>query len=119
MTKTINTQLEDDIPYSDLPRWVHYREITSAFAYWAIRLIHGDQPCFPSQLEGVIGFLTAMIRPRFDSMGLARLPASDIDALIRNALEPEEMFQAWGEHIRIDVLIRYTCRSVESDIHLS
>ncbi len=100
------------------PRPTHYREITGGLAYWAVRQIDGDKPYFPPKLEGVVGFLSAMIRPRFDQHGWAELSLAAISQMLHEALMPEPMFQAWGKPpagLDLDGLIRNVCLLIRDE----
>ena len=102
------------------PRWINCRWITGYLACCAIRQVRG--PAFPTKLEGVLGFLHARIRPRFDEHCLAKMSLCEVAALIYEELMPEEMFLAWNDEkviqgwIDLDALIRNVCLSIMENL---
>lgn len=110
----------ESAPKREQPRWINYRWITGYLACYAIRQVRG--PAFPPKLEGVIGFLHARIRPRFDEDGLAKMTLGEVADLLREELMPEEMFRAWNDEnviqgwIDLDALIQNVCFSIRHEL---
>lgn len=104
----------------DRPRWISYRWITGYLACLAICQVRGVP--FPAKLEGIIGFLTARIRPRFDENGLARMTIREVRNLLHEELMPEHMFLAWNDEnvvkgwIDLDVLIHNVCVWIKEEL---
>jgi len=109
-------------PEWNTPRLTHYREITGGLAYWAVRQIHRNRPYFPPKLEFTIGFLTAMIRPRFSKLGYAELSLCEISKMPYDVLMPEEFFRVWRDEavmgkarLNLDALIRNVCLTIRDE----
>lgn len=111
-----------DEPEWNTPRWTFLREVTSYVAHWAIRNIaRPDNTPTPPGLEGVIGYLHACIRPRFNECEMAELSLCDINRLLHEILMPEKFFQVWNDErvlkgwLDLHALLHNVCVSIRNE----
>ena len=109
-------------PEWNTPRWTYWREITGAFAYWAVRQINeGDDTPFPPGLEKVVGFLSACIRRKFDKTGVAQVTLCEIGKWLFDILMSETIFLSWNDEkvlkgwLDLDALIGNVCVTIRDE----
>lgn len=135
MPKTYD-QLSDE-PEWNIPRWTHYREITAGLAYCAVKQFLDDYPddedntiyepkppAHAPNLEKIIGFLHACIRPKFDKNGSAFLSLCDISKMLYDILYGQgvSVFDDWNKKevmamhwIDLDALLHNVCLLIRQD----
>lgn len=110
------------------PQITHYRDITAGVAYWAVKQFAGCEPTqpvpphFAPGLENVVGFLSAVIRPKFDILGYAQISLCDVSRMLHEVLFDCDDFKAWntsqtlGTHwLDLHALIHNVCLLIRTD----
>lgn len=120
------------------PQITHFREITAALAYWAIRQIPDEyrekgqltytptnkSPRHMPNLEKVISFLHECIRPKFDEHGYANLSLCDVSEMLHGILYEQGVshFDEWNQEevvgrfwLDLDALLHNVCLSIRQD----
>lgn len=100
-------------PEWNTPRWTNYREVVGALAQWSIRNIADDTcgkriidaPHFPPNLEMVLGYVAACLKPKFAKhntceplQGSMEISLCDINRMLHEILTIEEFapFMEWN-----------------------
>lgn len=114
-----------DDPEWNTKRWLFWRDIVGALALWSIRNIGNDvnAPIHPPNLEKVLGFVGACLRPKFDKSGMAELSLCEINKMLFDILYDElDLFMRWnteecmGKHwLDLDALLHNVCLSIRSE----
>lgn len=130
-------------PEWNTPRWTNYRDVVGALAQWAIRnipdddrdddlnVIMLDSPPFPPDLEKVLGYVSACLKPQFMKLntcdplvGCAKVSLCDINHMLHEILTIEEFapFMAWNTEeamgkgwLDLSALLHNTCLTIRDE----
>ncbi len=115
-------RLKNDPEWST-PIIVYVRQITGAFAQWAVR--QTENHAYPPNLEHVIGYLDACLRKKFleeESNYLeiwAKLTLCEINKMLWDILEGTKEFDAWNteeclgkDWLDLHALLHNVCNSI-------
>lgn len=128
-------RLKDEEEWN-VPQWTCWREILGYFSHCAIRNITDeystidetvfveDSPYFPPNLEKVLGYLGACLRPKFDKYGYANLSLCDISKMLYDILYEQNisMFDQWNTEesmgkswLDLDALLHGVCICIRDE----
>lgn len=84
------------------PSITHYREITGAFAYWAVRQIGSSdegwaKPSFPPNLEKLVGYLDSCLKLEFKEKSWVNLSLCEINKICHKILLDSNLFLEWND----------------------
>ena len=134
MPKT-HERLSEDSEWNT-PKWIGWRTIVGFFAHCSIRNISDtydtmdgsvfikDPPCFPPDLEKVLGYLGACLRPQFDQHGYAELSLCNISKMLYDILYEQHIssFNQWNEEevmgkswLDLDALLHSVCVCIRDE----
>lgn len=121
-------------PEWNTPRWTNYREVVGALAQWSIQNINDEvqgAPFFPPNLEMVLGYVAACLRPQFAKLntcdplvGCAEVSLCDINRMLHEILTIEEFapFVAWNTKecmgdawLDLSALLHNVCLTIRAD----
>lgn len=106
---------------------IHYKQVTGAFAHWAVRQLGSndeskESPPFPPHLEKIIGYLDACLRRQFDKFGWLELSLCDINKMCHDILMDCSLFQEWNTKecldkywLSLDALLHNVCLDIRQE----
>ena len=121
-------------PEWNTKRWTNYREVVGALAQWSIQNINEeakDAPFFPPNLEAVLGYVAACLKPQFQKLntcdpllGCAEVSLCDINRMLHEILTIEEfkLFMDWNTKetmgdawLDLSALLHNVCLTIRAD----